>query len=643
MTVATEHAAPQRMEFRTELKQLLDLIVHSLYTKKEIFLRELVSNGADAIDKLRFESLKSPELLGDEGAEWKIRLIADEAAGTLTVSDNGIGMSRESIVENLGTIARSGTRAFLDALRQSGTENRPELIGQFGVGFYASFMVADRVTVISRPAGAAPSEGVKWESDGQGQFTVEPHEKPTRGTDVILHLREEAKEFLSDWRLRQVVKQYSDYIEHPIVLDVEQDKDGKKVREEQVLNSRQAIWLRPRNEVKPEEHVAFYRQIASDDDEPLRTIHVVAEGGATDFRALLFIPRKRGWDWLAGPEKKSGIDLYVRRVLIEHGNEHVAPSYLRFVKGVVDALDLPLNVSRETLQHDPRLGRIRTTLVGRVLKTLEEMKSDAYESDYLPFYKEFGGHLKEGVGQDFANRERLADLLLFESTKTDPKEQAKRYTTLAQYVERMPAGQREIHYLVGESREMIEHSPYLEAFAARGEEVLLLTDPVDEYLVASLREYKGKALKPVDRGDAQAAEVDKAKQEQFKPLLEKLKPALAEEVKEVRLSARLKESAAVLVADEGAVGAHLERLLQRMGRGEELPATKRTLELNPDHPAVEALRRLSEQNPDDTRIIEYGRLLYDEAVIAEGSRVKDPAGFARRVNELITRVVRGDS
>lgn len=642
MTAATEPAAPQRMEFRTELKQLLDLIVHSLYTKKEIFLRELISNGADAIDKLRFESLKRPELLGDEGADWKIRLIPDEAAGTLTVSDNGIGMSRESIVENLGTIARSGTRAFLDTLRQAGAENRPELIGQFGVGFYASFMVADRVTVISRPAGAAPSDGVKWESDGQGQFSVEPHEKPTRGTDVILHLRDDAKEFLSDWRLRDVVKRYSDYIEHPIVLQVEREKDGKKPGEEQVLNSRQAIWLRPRNEVKPEEYVGFYRQITGD-DEPLRTIHVVAEGGATDFRALLFVPRKRGWDWLAGPEKKSSIDLYVRRVLIEHGNEHVAPPYLRFVKGVVDALDLPLNVSRETLQHDPRLARIRTTLVGRVLKTIEEMKADAYEKDYLPFYKEFSGHLKEGIGQDFANRERLADLLLFESTRTDPNDQAKRYTTLAQYVERMPPGQKEIHYLIGESREMIEHSPYLEAFTARGEEVLLLTDPVDEYLVASLREYKGKALKPVDRADAQPAEVDKAKQEQFKPLLERLKAALADEVKEVRLSGRLKESAAVLVADEGAVGAHLERLLQRMGRGEELPPTKRTLELNPDHPAVQALRKLSEQSADDPRIIEYGRLLYDEAVIAEGSRVKDPAGFARRVNELITSVVRGDS
>jgi molecular chaperone HtpG len=630
---------PERMEFRTELKQLLDLIIHSLYTKKEIFLRELISNSADAIDKLRFESLKKPELVGADGAEWKIRLTPDPGAGTLTVSDNGVGMSREHIVENLGTIARSGTRAFLETLRQAGAENRPELIGQFGVGFYASFMVADRVTVLSRPAGGAASDGVKWESDGQGQFTVEPHEKPARGTDVIVHLRADAKEFLDAWRLREIVKRYSDYIEHPIVLEVEKDKDGKKTREDETLNSRQAIWLRPRTEVKPEEYAAFYRQVGNDDDEPLRTIHLVAEGGATDFRALLFVPRKRGWDWMAGPEKKSSVDLYVRRVLIQHENEQVVPPYLRFIRGVVDATDLPLNVSRETLQHDPRLGKIRTGVVGRVLKALEEMKAEAYEKDYLPFYKEFGAYLKEGVGQDFANRERLADLLLFESTKADPEDEAKRFTTLAQYVASMPADRKDIYYLTGESRELIENSPYLEALRAGGDEVLLLTDPIDEYLVSALHEYKGKRLKAVDRADARAAEIDEARREQFKPLLETLKAKLADEVKDVRLSGRLKDSAAVLVADEGAVGAHLERLLQRMGRGEDVPPTRRTLELNPDHPAVQALRALREKDADDPRVEAFGRLLYEQAVVAEGSRIRDPAGFARRVNDLIARVV----
>src|SRR3954452_1455544 len=447
---APSHAAPQRMEFKTELKQLLDLIIHSLYTKKEIFLRELVSNAADAIDKLRFEGLKNPDLLEGD-SDWRIRLIPDEKAGTLTINDNGIGMSRESIVENLGTIARSGTRAFLDNLQQADAKERPELIGQFGVGFYSSFMVADRVTVISRPAGpAGAGEAVKWESDGQGQFTVEPFEKPTRGTDVILHVREDAKEFLQSWRLRDVVKRYSDYIEHPIIAVTTEEKDGKAEQKEETLNSRQAIWLRPKSEVKPEEYNDFYRQISQDAEDPLKTIHVAAEGGAVEFRALLYLPRKRGFDWMAGPEKKSSIDLYVRRVLIQHESQELAPPYFRFVRGVVDVLDLPLNVSRETLQHDPRLTRIRTNLVNRVLKTLEDLKSAEYDA-YVAFYREFSQYLKEGAAQDWSNRDRLADLLLFESTKTEPGE----FTTLSKYVEAMPAVQKEIYYLVGENRELL--------------------------------------------------------------------------------------------------------------------------------------------------------------------------------------------
>ena len=633
MTAVAE-TTPQRMEFRTELKQLLDLIIHSLYTKKEIFLRELISNAADAIDKLRFESLKSPELAAD-GSDWKIRIIPDEKAGTLTVCDNGIGMSREAIVENLGTIARSGTKAFLETLKQADAQNRPELIGQFGVGFYASFMVADRVTVLSRPAGGI--EGVKWESDGQGQFTVEAYDKPTRGTDVVLHLRDDAKEFLGSWQLRDIVKRYSDYIEHPIVLEEQEEKDGKTSAKEETLNSRQAIWLRSRSEVKEDEYHAFYRQISHDPDgEPLKTIHIAAEGGAVEFRALLFVPKTRGWDWMAGPEKKSSIDLYVRRVLIAHECEQVVPPYLRFVRGVVDALDLPLNVSRETLQHDPRLTKIKTNVVNRVLKTLEDLKNTEYDA-YLKFYEEFSPLLKEGAAQDYANRQRLADLLLFESSKTKAGE----YTTLAKYIETMPVGQSTIWYLTGETREMLENSPYLETFKARGQEVLLLTDPIDEYLVGSLHSYKDKPLKPVDRGDVEddkeAEDRKKAAAEQYQGLLAALKGRLADEVKDVRVSTRLKESAAVLVADEGAMGAHMERLLQRMGRGGEVPPGKRILELNPDHPAVQAVRTLHQQNADDPRIEAYGRLLYDQAVIAEGSRIKDPAAFAKRVNELLAK------
>jgi len=627
---ATE-TAPQKMEFKTELKQLLDLIIHSLYTKKEIFLRELISNAADAIDKARFESLTRPELL-EGNSDWKIKLTADESAGTLTVSDNGIGMSRETIVDNLGTIAKSGTRAFVENLRKSNAQDRPELIGQFGVGFYASFMVADRVTVLSRMAGDV-TDGVKWESDGQGEFTVEPYEKPTRGTDVILHLREDAREFLKPWRLREIVKQYSDFIDHPIVMDVEKEKDGNKTNEEDTLNSRKAIWLRSKSEIKQEEYDAFYKQVARDFEPPLKTIHVAAEG-AMEFKALMFIPAHRPMDWMMGAQPKAGLDLYVKRVLIQHQCEELLPVYLRFVKGVVDSSDLPLNVSRETLQHNPVLARIKSNLVNRVLKTLEEMKTGEYET-YLKFHEEFSQVLKEGVGQDFSNRERLADLLLFESTKTEKD----KFTTLEQYLAGMKTEQTEIYYLIGESRSLIEDSPYVESFKAKGQggqEVLLLTDPIDEYLMSHLGEYKGKKFKAADKGDvpAESTDEEKKKAEQFKPLLEGLKAKISE-VKDVRLSHRLKESAAVLVADEYAPSAHLERLMKRMGQAREEGAFKRTLELNPEHPTVQKLFSLFTAAANDPKVEMYGRLLLDQAIIAEGSAISDPAAFARRINTLI--------
>ena len=623
--------APERLEFKTELKQLLDLIIHSLYTKKEIFLRELISNAADAVDKVRFESLTNQEVLEGNG-DWKIKLIPDETAGTLTIRDNGIGMSREQIVENLGTIAKSGTKAFMENLKAANAKDKPELIGQFGVGFYASFMVADRVTVISRSAGK-PEDGVKWESEGQGEYTVEQIDKPTRGTEVILHLREDAKEFLGVWRLKEIVKKYSDFIDHPIVIDIEKEKEGVKSVEEEIINSRQAIWLRNKSDIKPEEYSAFYKQIARDFEEPLRTIHYEAQG-MQEFRALLFIPGHRPMDWMMGPEKPSGVDLYVRRVLIQHECEELSPLWMRFVRGVVDSADLPLNVSRETLQHNPLLTRIKSNLVTRVLKTLEEMKTSEYES-YLKFHKEFGGLLKEGIGSDHGNRERLADLLLFESTKTKPGE----YTTLAKYLEGMPADQKEIFYLIGDEREQIENSPYLESFKAKGQEVLLLTETIDEYLASSLRDYKGKQLKAVDKGemekDPSAEEKLKEAGERLKGALELLKKKLETEVKDVRLSSRLKESAAVLVADDWGMTAHMERLMERMGRGAEMPDNKRVLELNPDHPVVAAIQKMAEKDALDPRIESYGRLLLDQATIAEGSKIKDPAAFAKRVNALI--------
>jgi molecular chaperone HtpG len=627
MTVTT--APTEKLEFKAELKQLLHLITHSLYSHKEIFLRELISNASDAINKIKFDSLQHDELL-EGNKDWKIRIIPDKAAGTLTVSDNGIGMTREGAVQDLGTIARSGTRAFLESLKAAEAQGRPELIGQFGVGFYSAFMVADRVTVVSRAAGD-PKQGVKWESDGQGEFTVETVEKPTRGTDVTLHLKADEKEFLDGYQLRQVIKKFSDFIEHPIVMDVEKTEGGKKEVVEETLNSRKAIWLRSKSENTPEEYNAFYRQISNDYADPARVIQYTAEG-VQEFKVLLFLPAHRPLDFMWG-EHKWGLRLYVQRVLIMDHCEALLPPYLRFVKGVVDSSDLPLNISREMLQQNPLLERIQKDVTKSVLKALADMKADEYDK-YVAFYREFGAVLKEGVGRDRANREKIADLLLFESLKTEPG----RYTTLEKYVAAMPDGQKEIYYLIGESRDLLDHSPYLEAFRARGQDVLLLTDPIDEFMAPNLGRYRGKELKAADQGELEGdkGSASNEEQEKYKALLEYLKSKLPE-VSDVRLSGRLKESAACLVADAGAMTAHLERLMQRMGRGEELGASKRVLELNGGHPAVVALRALYEKEPSGPRVEDYGRLLYDQAVIAEGSKVKDPLAFARRINDLLVK------
>ena len=629
MTPAT--APVEKLEFKTELKQLLHIITHSLYSHREIFLRELISNASDAINKIKFDSLAHEEVLEDN-KDWKIKILPDRAAGTLTISDNGIGLSREGAIDQLGTIAKSGTRAFLERLREQETQGRPELIGQFGVGFYSAFMVADRVTVVSRTAGD-PSQGVRWESDGQGEFTVETVEKPNRGTDVTLHLKEDAKEFLDEWRLRGLVKKFSNFIEHPVVMDVEKTAEGdKKEVVEETLNDRAAIWLRPRREVTAEEYNEFYKQIAGDSEGPARVLHYAIEG-AQEYRVLLFIPAHRPleMDW---GEAKVGPRLYVQRVLIMDHCEELLPPYLRFVKGVVDSSDLPLNISRELLQQNAVLEKMRDEIVRSVLKDLAAMKDDEYDK-YVSFFKAVGDVLKEGVGRDRANREKLADLLLFESLKT-AKDQ---YITLAQYVAAMPEEQKEIYYLIGETREQLEHSPYLEVFRSRGRDVLLLTAAIDEFMVSRLHEYKGKTLKAADRGELEGDKADESKvkeeSERFKGLLECIKSKV-EEVGEVRLSQRLKESAACLVAPEWGMTAHMERLMQRLGRGD-LPQSKRVLEVNPEHPAIAAMQALFEKDPQDARLEGYARLLYDQAVLAEGSKLKDPSALARRINELLAR------
>ncbi|GIW79030.1 MAG: chaperone protein HtpG [Gemmatales bacterium] len=617
------------LPFKTELKQILDIIIHSLYSHKEIFLRELISNASDAIDALRFRALTQPELTeGDEN--WKIKLIPDKEAGTLTVSDNGIGMTRDEIVENLGTIARSGTKEFLEALKKADAQQRPELIGQFGVGFYSAFMVAKKVEVISRAAGVAKDQAVRWQSTGEGEFEVETVEKETRGTDVILHLRDEDKEFLDEWRLRSLVRQYSDFIEHPIVMDVtREDENKQKKTVEETLNSRKAIWLRDKSEISEEEYIEFYKHLTHDTEPPAKTIHYSAEG-AVEFRSLLYIPGHKTFDLLFGDPKR-GVHLYIRRVFIMDDCEALLPLYLRFVRGVVDSPDLPLNVSREMLQQSAPLEIIRNNLTNRILKALAEMKQEEYDK-YVRFFQELGVFLKEGVYHDFKNREQLADLLLFESTKTEPG----KYTTLADYAGRMKDDQQEIYYLAGEQREQLVNSPYLESFRAKDQEVLLLTEPIDSFMVESLTEYKGKKLKAVDKGELAPGEIPEEKKKKLQPLVDYLKEKIPE-VKDVRLSSRLKESAVCLVADDWAPGAHMERILKRIGQKGETGQFKKILEINPDHAVTEALVALLQKNPDDARLPEYGRLLYEQALIAEGSPIPDAAGFAQRLNRILAK------
>ena len=621
----------ETLEFKAELKQLLHLITHSLYSDRDIFLRELISNASDAINKVRFDALANADKL-EGNTDWKIKLTPDKAAGTLTVSDNGIGMSRDEVIANLGTVAQSGTKAFLEAAKRAGkTGETPGLIGQFGVGFYSAFMVADTVTVVTRTA-SEPTSATKWVSDGQGTYSLEGTEKATRGTDVTLHLKDDAKDFLDEWRLRSLVRKFSDFLEHPVVMDVEKEVgegDEKKTEtSEETLNSRKAIWLRSKSEVKEEEYAEFYKSLAHDSDPPAEVIHYAAEG-KTEFRVLCFVPAQKpfGFDY---EEPVAGLRLYVQRVLIMDRCEQVLPQYLRFVKGVVDSADLPLNVSRELLQQNPLLDAIQKSVVKNVLETLAGMKNIEPEK-YLTFFKGFGSVLKEGLTRDWSNREKVADLLLFESANTE----AGKVTNFAEYVEKMPTDQTEIAYLIGESAEQLRRSPYLEAFRAKGRDVLLLTDPIDEFAIPQLGTYKGKKLVAADRGEAAGAgEVPAGDREKFAALLTALKAKLPD-VTDVRLTNRLTESAACLVADTHGVSANMERLMERMGR--DVGEAKRVLELNPAHATVEAVRALHDKSAADPRLDLYARLLYEQAVIAEGSKVSDPVAFAKRVNDLIAR------
>ncbi len=617
----------QTLEFKTEVKELLHLMIHSLYSHKEIFLRELLSNASDAIDKVRYLSLTDTTLLANDD-HWKIRLAINKENDSLTISDNGIGMNEEEIVRALGTIAHSGTKDFIRTLTEKQVKDNPELIGQFGVGFYSSFMVAERVVVISRKAGDPKEKAVRWESKADGTFSVEPFEKDSRGTDVILFMGEEGKKYLDEWEIKSVVKKYSDYIEHPICMDVEKDKK----KEEQVLNSRKAIWLKDKSEISTEEYNEFYKHVSHDFTDPARVIHFKAEG-TREFSALLFIPSKAPFD-LFYKDYKIGPTLYVKRVQIMDHCEELIPVYLRFVKGVVESSDLPLNVSREILQSNRQIEVIKKNITKKILDTLTDMKNTEFEK-YLEFYKEFHKSIKEGVYMDHQRKDALKDLLLFESTKTA----AGQYTTLKQYVELMKPDQEFIFYMTGTSRSEMESSPYLEAFKEKDYDVLLLQDEIDDFIAPDL-EYNGKKLKSVTKGDVELdKKTDKKEAEKkFKKVIDLIRDELKDDIKDIRISGRLKDSACCLVADEGDMDQNLERLMKAMGQN--LPASKRILEINPAHPLIESMNTIFEKDNSHPILKEYAKLLYDQALLLEGSKPKDPVAFSKAMAKIMLENVK---
>ncbi len=624
----------EKMEFKTEVKQILDLMVHSLYSHKEIFLRELISNASDAVDKAHFESLTRKEILEDE-KDWKIKIIADKDAGTLTVSDNGTGLTKEDAIKELGTIAHSGTKEFIAAMQSKEVKDNPELIGQFGVGFYSTFMVADKVTVVSRKAGVGDKKGIKWESNADGSYTIEDVEKENKGTDVTLHLKDDAKNYLDEWEIKSTIKKYSDFIEHPVVMDIEREEESKldktkkvKVKQEETLNSRKAIWLKNKSDITEAEYNDFYKHVSHDFTDPAKVLHYKAEG-ASEFTSLLYIPSMRPVD-IYYKEYKVGPTLYVKRVkIIDHCEELIQP-YLRFVKGVVDSSDLPLNVSREILQNNRQIEVIKNSITKKVLATLSEMKEKEFDT-YLKFYKEFGRILKEGVHMDFERRESIGELLLFPSTKTEKD----KYRSIPEYVKDMKEGQEEIYYVTGSSLDETLQSPYLEAFKEKDFEVLIMLEDIDDVIMSSF-EYKGKKFKSAIKGDVTLDKSEKEEKEKagkkYRKLLDLMQDRL-DDIKEVRLSGRLKDSVCCLVGDEGEMDPQMEKLLKSMGQ--EVPERKRILEINPTHPIFESMNKIFEEDRKNKTLADYTDLLYNQALLLEGSKPKDSAAFAKAISKLM--------
>ncbi|MCB1790014.1 MAG: molecular chaperone HtpG [Gammaproteobacteria bacterium] len=629
----TATAQKETLDFQAEVSQVLNLVIRSLYSNKEIFLRELVSNASDAAEKLRFEALGNDALYEDDSV-LRIRVSVDKDAGTVTILDNGIGMSRQEVNETIGSIASSGTRKFLDKLSGDKAKDA-QLIGQFGVGFYSAFIVADKVTLSTRRAGMRPDEGVRWESTGEGTYTIENVERPERGTEIVLHLRDDEKEFLDAWRLRSIIGKFSDHIAIPIEMlqDVPPaaEDEAQAIAEWEQVNTGTALWVRNKSEISDDDYKAFYKNTCHDFEEPLAWAHNRVEG-KHEYTSLLFLPSRAPFD-MWDREQKHGVKLYVRRVFIMDEADKLMPHYLRFVKGVVDSDDLPLNVSREILQHDKKIDSIRSANVKRVLGLLEKMAKDD-DDKYQAFWKQFGKVLKEGPAEDFANREKIAALLRFASTKSDGDAQT---VSLDAYLERMADKQEKIYYITADTLAAARNSPHLEVFKKKDIEVLLLTDRVDEWLVSHLTEFKGKSLQSVakgslDLGDLEDQEekekVEKATEEN-KHLIERIQTALGDAVKAVRVSSRLTESPACLVVDEHDMSQNLARVLKQLGQDAPLPTP--IIEVNLDHPLMKRM----DTETDEDKFSELARIVFDQALLAEGGQLDDPAGFVHRLNRLM--------
>ncbi len=625
----------ERMNFQAEAKQLLKLMIHSLYSNKEIFLRELISNASDAVDKLRFEGLTDSALY-ESDADFKIRVSYDKAARTVTISDNGIGMSRQEVIDHIGTIAKSGTREFFNALTGDQAKDA-HLIGQFGVGFYSAFIVADKVTLITRRAGLTPEHGVRWESQGEGDYELETIEKKDRGTEIILHLREDEDDLLSGFQLKSIIRRYSDHITLPVVMKkeewVQESNEYKITDEDETINQASALWARSKTEVTQEQYEEFYKHVAHDYEPPLAYVHAKVEG-KQEYTQLLYIPSRAPFD-LYDREHRHGIKLYVKRVFIMDDAEKLLPNYLRFVRGVIDSSDLPLNVSREILQESKDIDNIRAGSVKKILSLIEDLAESSKEEDqtkFKTFWKEFGQVLKEGVGEDYANRERIAKLTRFVTTSSDNDEQT---VSLDDYIARMKEGQEKIYFVTADSLKAARSSPHLEIFRKKGIEVLLLSDRIDEWLVSNLTEYAGKTLQSVAKGSLDLGkledEVEKQEHEKeaeaYKDLISKLKEVLGERIKDVRITYRLTESPACLVADTHDMSGNLERLLK--SAGQKVPIAKPILEINPHHPMVQRLKY------EDEKFSDWSNILFDQALLSEGGQLEDPAAFVKRLNDLL--------